>query len=479
MAIQDAPALINGSAAEFDARTDPFRRELLVHCYRMLGSIDDAEDAVQDVLVRAWRGRDTYRQAISLRAWLYRIATNVCLDAIARRARTPESVERLDIGPIPDDLLDEASAGPEARYDASESISLAFLTALQLLPPRQRAVLILRDVLAWRASEVAGLLELSVPAVNSALQRARTTLATHYRSERGTLQADPGGLKALLERYVRAWETADVSGLVALLREDAIVSMPPAVFLTGRTMIRTFLAETVLVGGRRIRLLPIGANRMPAFAIYSGDASEPALRAVRCRPPRRRWWADRPDERLRRPGGGREVQAAWADRGLTVGRSGALAPEGDPRPDRERDVERREQDQVPGREAGQHEAGEEDRDGEPDRHADDEDLAIFVAGGDEVEDRQEDDRHARDPDPDLGRLGQPEDRQRDVRHEQQGDTESEDVDGVDEDAASGTAHGCSLGCEWLTPIQPGGGPKLFGARSSGRAGRPRRCRGPR
>jgi RNA polymerase sigma-70 factor (ECF subfamily) len=278
VAIQDAPDLIGGSAADFDARTDPFRRELLVHCYRMLGSIDDAEDAVQDALIRAWRGRETYQRAISLRAWLYRIATNVCLDAIQRRRRTPEATESLDIGPIPDELLDEASARPEARYDARESISLAFLTALQLLPARQRAVLILRDVLAWRASEVAELLDLSVPAVNSALHRARTTLASRYRAGSLPARAQPGGLGALLERYVRAWETADVTGLVALLREDAIVSMPPAVFLTGRAMIRTFLADAVLIGGRRIRLLPIAANRMPTFAIFSADATDVDLR---------------------------------------------------------------------------------------------------------------------------------------------------------------------------------------------------------
>lgn len=141
--------LIGGSAAAFDELTNPFRRELVVHCDRMLGSIDDAEDAVQDTLVRAWNGRSTFQRAVSLRAWLYRIATNVCLDAIQRRKRVKGSSESLDIGPIPDELIDEESAGPEARYDARESISLAFLTALQLLPPRQRAVLIVRDVLAW------------------------------------------------------------------------------------------------------------------------------------------------------------------------------------------------------------------------------------------------------------------------------------------------------------------------------------------
>ena len=274
--------LIGESAAAFDERTNPFRRELLVHCYRMLGSIDDAEDAVQDTFVRAWNGRGTFQRAISLRAWLYRIATNVCLDAIQRRKRVHGASESLDIGPIPDELLDDASAGPEARYDERESISLAFLTALQLLPPRQRAVLILRDVLAWQASEVAELLDLTVPAVNSALHRARTTVSSTYssggRGPRVQAIAEPGGLRAVLERYVRAWEMADVAGLVALLREDAIVSMPPDVFLTGRAMIRAFLTDPVLAGGTRIRMVAVRANRMPAFAIYSGGPTDQEVR---------------------------------------------------------------------------------------------------------------------------------------------------------------------------------------------------------
>ena len=277
-----ATDLIGESAAAFDALTNPYRRELLVHCYRMLGSIDDAEDAVQDALVRAWNGRGTFQRAGSLRAWLYRIATNVCLDAIGRRKRVQGASESLDIGPIPDEMLDDTSAGPEARYDASESVSLAFLTALQLLPPRQRAVLILRDVLAWQATEVAELLEVTVPAVNSALHRARTTLSGTYASAGGGRAvrqiAESSGLRAVLERYVRAWETADVAGLVALLRDDAIVSMPPDVFLAGPAMIRAFLTDSVLAGGTRIRMVPIDANRMPAFAIYSGGPADAEVR---------------------------------------------------------------------------------------------------------------------------------------------------------------------------------------------------------
>jgi RNA polymerase sigma-70 factor (ECF subfamily) len=274
------PLSLVGSAEAFDALTSPFRRELLVHCYRMLGSTDDAEDAVQDALARAWRGRATFQRAISVRAWLYRIATNACLDAIERRKRTHGGDAHPSVGPIPDDVLGDASAEPEARYDAHESISLAFLTALQLLPPRQRAVLILRDVLAWRASEVAALLELTVPAVNSALHRARSRMAN---SEARSIvarapAAEPHGLRALLERYVRAWESADVAGLVALLREEAIVAMPPGVIVRGRDAIGAFLAGSVFGGGIRVRLVPVAANRGPGFAVYSAGPGDNVLR---------------------------------------------------------------------------------------------------------------------------------------------------------------------------------------------------------
>ena len=268
------PGILGNSAEAFGAETSPFRRELIVHAYRMLGSIDDAEDAVQEALTRAWRGRGTFQRSISLRAWLYRITTNTCLDMIEQRRRAPSLIHHDGISPIPDDVLGDASAEPEARYDAHESVSLAFLTALQLLPPRQRAVLILRDVLAWQAAEVGELLEISVSAANSALHRARTTISNQYNRPSRAVErmpaAEPGGLRALLERYVRAWETADVAGLVALLREDAVVSMPPAVLIRGRDAIGTFLADAVFAGGVWIRLVPISANRTPAFALYSG-----------------------------------------------------------------------------------------------------------------------------------------------------------------------------------------------------------------
>src|SRR5713226_860041 len=207
------------SAEEFGDQATQHRGELLIHCYRMLGTIDEAEDAVQEALARAWQGRQTFRRSISLRAWLYRIATNVCLNAIELRKRARVE-ERHVIGPSPDHVLTGIApmeTGPEARYDAHESVSLAFLTVLQVLPPRQRAVLILRDALTLRATEVAAALDMSVPAVNSALQRARATLRIGYWSEaRSIARGEP---RALLDRYVRAWEAADVTGLVALLRE--------------------------------------------------------------------------------------------------------------------------------------------------------------------------------------------------------------------------------------------------------------------
>lgn len=276
------PPLIAPTAEAFGELTSPYRRELLVHCYRMLGSIDDAEDAVQEALGRAWRGRNTFQRAVSFRAWLYRIATNACLDAIDRRKRGRGGEESLDVGPFPDAILEETSAGPEARYDAHESISLAFLTALQVLPPRQRAVLILRDVLSWRASEVATLLDLSESAVNSALHRARTTVSRRYTpidtAAAHPLAGEPGRLRSLLDRYVQAWEAADVAGLVALLRDDAVVSMPPGLTFIGRRAIGAFLARSVFSGGIRIRLLPIRANGGPGFVIFSGSGSDARLR---------------------------------------------------------------------------------------------------------------------------------------------------------------------------------------------------------
>jgi RNA polymerase sigma-70 factor (ECF subfamily) len=254
---------------------------------------------VQETLLRAWRRLDTFEGRASLRAWLYKIATNACLDALDKRPRRrilptatypaadahaplePAVAEPIWLEPYPDDLMAEPEAGPEARYTARESVTLAFLAALQSLPPRQRAVLILRDVLDWRASEVAELLDLTVPAVNSALHRARTTLAKHYHTGgQTTTRAVPvdDTLHALLNRYVQAWESADVAGLVALLKEDATFSMPPVpTWYHGRDTIGAAVGSTIFSGEARGRwhLMPARANTQPAFAVYqrgeSGD----------------------------------------------------------------------------------------------------------------------------------------------------------------------------------------------------------------
>ena len=244
------------SANVFGDQVGGYRSELFAHCYRMLGTVDEAEDALQEALMRAWQGRQTYRKEISFRAWLYRIATNTCLNAIAARKR-----DRIEPGPCPDDLLTgiaSPESGPEARYDSHESVSLAFLTVLQVLPPRQRAALLLHDVLTFRAAEVARLLETSVQAVNSMLQRARTSLRGSYVQPR--LVSSPN----LLERYVRAWEEADVVSLVALLREDAVLTMPPRPAVVGALAIGDFLAESIFPIAP-MRLVAARANQSPAF----------------------------------------------------------------------------------------------------------------------------------------------------------------------------------------------------------------------
>ena len=250
------------SADAFGDQVASYRSDLFAHCSRMLGAVDEAEDALQEALTRAWQGRHTYREQISFRAWLYRIATNTCLNAIQARKRN-----RIEPGPCPDDLLvgvASAEAGPESRYDAHESVSLAFLIVLQVLPPRQRAVLLLRDVLAFRGAEVARLLETSVQAVNSSLQRARTTLRGSYVRPRLTNPPN------LLERYVQAWEAADVAGLVALLRADAVLRMPPKPSVVGARPVGQFLAESIFALGS-MRLIAARANQGPAFGAYVQD----------------------------------------------------------------------------------------------------------------------------------------------------------------------------------------------------------------
>lgn len=305
-----------GDPLAFSRLAEPYRRELQVHCYRILGSLHEAEDLVQETMLRAWRRLDTYEGRASFRAWLYKIATNACLDALDRqRVRrslpprlhpaadpqasiAPPISEPVWLEPFPDEWLSDAAAGPEARYLSAESVSLAFLVVLQVLPPRQRAVMILRDVLEWPAREIAETMGLTVSAVNSALHRARVTMAKHYHGrEAESATRDLAGARshvvtksqaddrtqALLERYVKAWEAADVAGLVALLKEDATFSMPPSPsWYRGRASIGAFVAATVFTdhgmffgkASGRWRLLPARANGQPAFAIYQRSAGE-------------------------------------------------------------------------------------------------------------------------------------------------------------------------------------------------------------
>lgn len=273
----------------FGRLVEPYRRELQAHCYRMMGTLQDAEDMVQETFLKAWRGRETYKGTASLRAWLYKIATHACLDALRKRPGryvplTRDEASTLDepipasvmepvwLEPYPDGWLIEGEADPETRLSAREHIVLAFIAALHLLPPRQRAVLLFRDVLEWPASEVAVLLEISVGAVKSMLHRARATLASRGEAAFGDVghRLDEAE-RNLLERYVRAWEEADVDGLTRLLREDATFSMPPIpAWYEGRETIRGLTAKTVFAGEARgrWRLLPTRANGQTAFGLY-------------------------------------------------------------------------------------------------------------------------------------------------------------------------------------------------------------------
>ncbi len=278
-----------GDEQAFSELTEVYRGELQLHCYRILGSLEDAEDALQDALLRAWRGLGTFAGRASLRAWLYAIATRAALDTRpGRRARaaaatqtdTPPAPapEPSWLSPLPDSLLDDTATGPEARYDARESVSLAFLAVLQLLPPRQRAVLILRDGLGWHAAEAADALDLSVAAANSALQRARATMQLHrgILAQGALAPASDARLTGLLTRYIAAWESADATGLVALLREDAAYTMPPLpLWYRGTAAIRAFLAADVFTGqpAGHFRLIATQANGRPAFAVYTRNES--------------------------------------------------------------------------------------------------------------------------------------------------------------------------------------------------------------
>ena len=272
------------------AQLEAHRSALTGHCYRMLGSPFDAEDAVQEAMVRAWKSLDRFDGRASLKTWLYRIATNVCLDALSNRSRRARPIEEGPVGAVDDDLVTRPRTHwlepiPDARALPSDddpfrttalrqSIRLAFVAALQHLPPRQRAALVLSEVLGWSAAEIAECLETSVAAVNSALQRARATLAARgVASEASSAAGDSGDAlseeqSALLERYVDAFHNYDVDSLVALLREDATLSMPPyTLWLQGPEAIRAWLVGRGS-GCRGSRLIPTNACGLPAFGQY-------------------------------------------------------------------------------------------------------------------------------------------------------------------------------------------------------------------
>jgi RNA polymerase sigma-70 factor (ECF subfamily) len=281
----------SGDGEAFGQLTDPYRRELQVHCYRMLGSLQDAEDALQDTLLAAWQGLGRFEERASIRTWLYRVATNRCLNTLRSASRRPgtdwpvadvEPIEPSRLGevawlePYPDALLEGALGqppGPEARYETSEAISLAFVTALQLLPPRQRAVLILRDVLGFHAAEVADTLQTTVESVSSALKRARATLARRDPPLHDPPPAPNSAAETtLVGRLTRAYETGDVEGLVALLTEDVVVAMPPVPLeYQGIELARRFHATVAFRQGRTYQLVPTRANGQPAFGAYLRD----------------------------------------------------------------------------------------------------------------------------------------------------------------------------------------------------------------
>ena len=274
---------------EFTA-LDEFRAELLVHCYRMLGSAEEAEDVVQETYLRAWRSYAGFEGRSSARTWLYRIAPNACLTAIARRGRRPlpsglggpsdESAAPVAgppelpwLRPLPDALLAAEHLDPAAVTVSRAGVRLAMVAALQYLPARQRAVLILRDVLNWPAAEVAGLLDTTTTAVNSGLRRARAQIARALPAEEEVAEPTEPDLRALLDRFAAAFEDGDVTALAALLREDVALEMPPlATWFSGRATVLGFVASNLVATAGRTRLVPTAANGQPAFAAYLGHA---------------------------------------------------------------------------------------------------------------------------------------------------------------------------------------------------------------
>ncbi|MEE4545691.1 sigma-70 family RNA polymerase sigma factor [Streptomyces sp. V4-01] len=283
-----------GDGEAFRRLTDPYRTELQVHCYRMVGSVQDAEDLLQETLLAAWRGLGGYEGRASVRTWLYRIATNRCLNALRDGARRPAAVpgrngkpplpeatreraEPLWLEPYPDALLDgvpDGAPGPEARYEMRESVSLAFMVALQQLPATQRAVLVLREVLGFRAAEVAEMLATSESAVTSALKRARAAVAGELPGADLEEAPLPGSSRErrIVDGFARAFERGDVDAVVALLTDDAWLTMPPVPLeYQGIAAARNFLSAVAMQEGRTFVLLPTRANGQPAFATYVCD----------------------------------------------------------------------------------------------------------------------------------------------------------------------------------------------------------------
>jgi RNA polymerase sigma-70 factor, ECF subfamily len=290
---QIVSAAIAGDEAAFTQLVERYRGELQVHAYRMLGSLEDAQDALQEAFLRAWRSRTTYDGRSTFRAWLYRITTNACLRILERRPRrlVPyEAGPAAELGtrpvppadlpwlqPYPDLLLDQGPE-PEDAVVARETIELAFLAAIQHLPPRQRAVLILRDALEWSANETAVVLDMSVAAANSALQRARATMKERLpatRLEWATAADAEDAERSLLQNYMDAFERHDESQLVALLREDVRLAMPPhPTWYEGREAVAAFLAGVAFAPGSEAhRFVPTRANRQPAFGVYRGEGA--------------------------------------------------------------------------------------------------------------------------------------------------------------------------------------------------------------
>jgi RNA polymerase sigma-70 factor (ECF subfamily) len=271
---------------DFTSVTGQFRGELLAHCYRMLGSADEAEDLVQETYLRAWRSFDGFEGRSSVRTWLYRIATNACLTAIERRGRRPlpsglggpaedpgalvvAGLEVPWLQPFPDARFAEDYADPATRLVRRGSLRLALIAAMQLLPPKQRAVLVLRDVLEFSAAEVAGLLETSTASVNSALQRARAGLSGTAVTENEVAEPDDAAVRDIVDRYIRAFEAADIDALVSLLTDDAVLEMPPVpLWYLGRADYRSFMERIYAMRGTDWKQIPISANAQPAVAAY-------------------------------------------------------------------------------------------------------------------------------------------------------------------------------------------------------------------